>query len=172
MNIALLIINIIALAITVIWAVRSNDLEPIAGIFILVATLIGLVLQIVRPKLKISYEIQRIGQSRLAGGPWREEFRIVIGLENKNSYKSATNVSFRILSEMDHFDPFEASELTINPKAKLEILRSKKYIIIKDSQIYSDIIINYELSSSEIKNVQKTIIISGKEIVNKVIKYE
>jgi hypothetical protein len=73
---------------------------------------------------------------------------------------------------MDHFDPFEASELTINPKAKLEILRSKKYIIIKDSQIYSDIIINYELSSSEIKNVQKTIIISGKEIVNKVIKYE
>ncbi len=70
MNIALLIINIIALAITVIWAVRSNDLEPIAGIFILVATLIGLVLQIVRPKLKISYEIQRIGQSRLAGGPW------------------------------------------------------------------------------------------------------
>jgi len=169
MNITLIILNIIALVITVFWAVRSDDLGPIAATFILIGTLLRLILQIIRPKLKIFYVIQKIGSSRLAGGPWQEEFRIVIGLENKNRYKSATNVNLKILSETDHFDPSVAKSLTINPKEKFEVMNSKKYIIIKDSLTYSDIIIDYEISALEVKKIHKTIIVSGKEIVKKVL---
>jgi len=170
MNITLLILNIIALVITIKWAVESKDFEPLVGTFTLIGTLISLILNIIKPKLKIFYIIEKIGESRSAGGPWREEFRIIIGLKNKNSYKSATNVSLKVLSEIDYFSPSKAESLSINPKAELEILSSKRYIIIKDSLTYRDIKIDYELSASEIKSFQKTIIITGEEIIKRVLK--
>jgi len=169
MYIFLIILNFIALIVTTVWAIRSNALEPIAGIFVLIGTLLGLILKSIKPKLKIFYVIQQLGRSRLSGGPWRVEFDITLGLENKNIYKSATNVNLSILSETNRFDPYEARSLSINPKAKLEILRSKRYMIIENSRTYNNIIIDYEVSASEIKTIQKTLVITGNEIIEKVL---
>ena len=169
-NFYLIVLNLIALIITIVWAINTKGLEPIAGIFILIAILIGLILKSIKPNLKLYYIIQKSGDSKLAGGPWRKEFKITIGLENKSKYKSAMNVNLNVFSENINFEFLETGSLVINPKDKMDILRSKRLIIFKNSQSYNDIIFDYEVSASDTRTVRKSTYISGDEIINKILK--
>ena len=125
-----------------------------------------------KPRLLLYYHINKGGPYRLSGGPLRREFTIILGIENKSKHKSASNINLNVSNLPDYlsFKNINTDLQDINPKDKIDVLISNALRIVEDSKKFDDIVFDYKVSSLDTKTVYKKIIISGKEIIDKVLK--